>query len=353
MADVTAAVAPPRPARSISGALPVALMALLMFAIGGYAAARSPDFLSSFNLNTLLGSSGALPLALVAMAQVNALMVRGFDVSVGALMTLVVVVGSKGLLSTGEPWYTLLLGSLGIVALGIAVGLVNAGLILKVGLPSIIATLATLSVMQGVALMLRPVPGGEIDFSVTEALNTSVGFLPIAFVGVVVLAIAGDFWLYRTRDGLTTRAVGADEDSSRRLGAPSERIKWRAFVFSSLLATIAGFFLIAQVGIGDARVGSSFALTSIAAAVLGGASLAGGKGSFIGAVLGALFLSLIINILPLPNILPGFLLQWSDALPQISIGALTLLALILYQAPELWSRTRRAWSDLRRPRVAR
>src|SRR6185312_1153235 len=100
-------------------------------------------------------------------------------------------------------------------------------------------------------------------------------------------------------------------------------------------------------GIGDARVGSGYALTSIAAAVLGGASLMGGRGSFVGAVVGALFLSLIINILPLPNILPGFLREWSDALPLVSIGALTLLALVLYQSPELWSRTRAAWQDRR------
>lgn len=344
------AVPAPRPARTLPGWLPVALMALLMFAIGAYAASRSPDFLSEFNLNTLLGSSGALPLALVAMAQVNALMVGGFDVSVGALMTLVVVVGSKDLLTAGEPLYTLLLGCLALLALGIVVGLINAGLIIRVGLPSIIATLATLSVMQGIALMLRPVPGGEIDFEFTEVLNKSVGFVPIAFIGVVVLAIAGDYWLYRTSNGLTTRAVGSDEISATRLGAPTERIKWRAFVLSSLLAAIAGFFLIAQVGIGDARVGSGFALTSIAAAVLGGASLMGGKGSFIGAVVGALFLSLIINILPLPNVLPDFLLQWSDALPQICIGALTLLALILYQGPELLARARVSWDGVRRSR---
>jgi ribose transport system ATP-binding protein len=114
---------------------------------------------------------------------------------------------------------------------------------------------------------------------------------------------------------------------------------------------VAGFFLAAQVGIGDARVGSAYALTSIAAAVLGGASLAGGRGSFIGAVVGALFLSLIINIIPLPNILPGFLQEWSGALGFISVGALTLLALVLYQAPELWLKGRTAWQDYRSRRA--
>ena len=213
-------------------------------------------------------------------------------------------------------------------------------------LPSIIATLATLSVMQGIALQLRPVPEGEISSTVLDTLNTSVGFLPVAFVGVVVVAVLADLWLYRTSSGLAARAVGLDESSSRRMGAHSERVAWRAFVLSSLMAVVAGFFLAAQVGIGDARVGSGYALTSIAAAVLGGASLFGDKGSFVGAVVGALFLSLITNILPLPNILPAFLQDWSGALGYISVGVLTLLALVLHQAPELWARVRTAWQEI-------
>lgn len=346
-AATTAAPAPQR----IPGWLPLTLMVLLMLGIGAYAATRSPDFLSSFNLNTLFGSSGALPLAIVAIAQMNVLMMGGFDVSVGALMTLTVVVASHGLLTTGESWPILLLGSLALIGIGVAVGLTNAVLIRKVGLPSIIATLATLSILQGISLQLRPVPGGEISFEVLDALNTSVDFMPAAFIGIVVFAVLADLWLYRTPGGLTTRAVGLDENSARRIGAPAERINWRAYVVASVLAVVAGFFLAAQVGIGDARVGSAYALTSIAAAVLGGASLAGGRGSFIGAVVGALFLSLIINIIPLPNILPGFLQEWSGALGFISVGALTLLALVLYQAPELWLKGRTAWQDYRSRRA--
>ena len=327
--------------------MPLAMMTCLMLVIGGYAAGRNADFYSSFNLNSLLGSSGTLPLALVAMGQVNALMVGGFDVSVGALMTLIVVVGSKGLLTVGGSWWSFALGSIALLAIGLGVGVLNAFLIRKIRLPSIIATLATLSVMQGVSLVLRSVPGGEIDPQVLDKLNASVSFVPYAFVGTVILAAVWDLWLYRTAGGLEARAVGADEASSQRIGIPSEAINWRAFIACSMMATVAGFFLIAQVGIGDARVGSGFALTSIAAAVLGGASLLGGTGSYLGAVIGALFLSLIINILPLPNILPGFLLQWSDALPLICIGTFTLLALVVYQGPELWERLQLFWRDVR------
>jgi ribose transport system ATP-binding protein len=325
-------------------------MVALMLGVGAYAATRSPDFLSDFNLNTLFGSSGALPLAIVAIAQMNVLMMGGFDVSVGALMTLTVVVASHGLLTTGASWPILLAGSLALLGIGVLVGLTNAFLIRKIGLPSIIATLATLSVLQGISLQLRPEPGGEVSYEVLDALNTSVDFMPFAFIGVVVLAVVADLWLYRTSGGLATRAVGLDENSARRIGIAAGRINWRAYVLASVLAVVAGFFLAAQVGIGDARVGASYALTSIAAAVLGGASLAGGKGSFIGAVVGALFLSLIINILPLPNILPGFLQEWSGGLGFIATGTLTLLALVIYQAPALWVRLRTAWGDLRHGR---
>jgi ribose/xylose/arabinose/galactoside ABC-type transport system permease subunit len=346
------AVAISRPARKVPGWLPLALIALLMVAVGGYAAGRNAAFYSEFNLNTLFGPSGALPLALVAMGQASALMVGGFDVSVGALMTLVVCVASYSMPSTAA-WYVLLLMSLALVGIGITVGLVNAFLIRKLGIPSIIATLATLSVALGISLRLRPTPGGEISLDFADTLSSSWGFMPIAFIAVVALAALWDLWLYRSPGGLTARAVGLDETSSRQLGARSERINWRAFVLSSLMASMAGLFLAASVGIGDAKPGPSadFALKSIAAAVLGGAALSGGRGSFVGAVVGATFLALIINILPLENIVPAVLLEWRDSLDRIIIGALTLLALVVYQGPELVARLRAGWESLRARRA--
>jgi ribose/xylose/arabinose/galactoside ABC-type transport system permease subunit len=347
-----ASAAVPHKARTLPGWMPLLLMTLLMFALGGYAAGRNSAFYSDFNLNTLFGPSGALPLCLVAMGQANALMVGAFDISVGALMVLVVCVGSY-ILVPGGAWYTLLFASIGLVAMGVGVGLANAFLVRKLRMPSIIATLATLSVALGIALRLRPDPGGNIDQNWADTVSASWSWMPYAFIGVVVLAAAWDFWLYRRPGGLATRAVGLDETSSRRLGAHAERINWRAFVLSSTMAALAGLFLAASEGIGTAQPGpaTDFALKSIAAAVLGGASLGGGRGSFVGAVVGGLFLALIVNVLALPNIVPSALLDWSDALPQIIIGTLTLLALVLYQAPELVTRARTVWNDVRLSRA--
>jgi len=323
--------APPK----FRGWMPLALMGLLVIGLGAYAALSRDSFLTEYNINNLLLFT--MPLALVTIGQTNALLVGGFDVSVAALMTMCVVTASFTM-KEGEPWYELFAGALALVGVGLATGLFNATMIRVIGLPSIIATLATLSILQGAALLLRDAPAGEISSGFSSALTKSVGFMPIAFIGVVVLAVVWDFWLYRQRGGLSVRAVGLDETSARRLGTNTGRVVFLAFVVCALMATVAGFFSAALIQTGSPFIGG-YALESIVAAVLGGASLAGGRGSFIGAVLAALFLSLILNVLPL--------LQQPTEYGQIVIGALTVFALVVYQGPELWVRLRQAVNDMR------
>jgi ribose transport system ATP-binding protein len=312
----------------LRGVLPLFLMSTLIVGVGAYAGVHQSAFLTSYNLHNLLLAT--LPLALVSLGQATALLVGGFDVSVGALMTMCVVTASYTM-QPGSSWLVLSLGALALIGVGLATGLFNATLIRLFRLPSIIATLGTLSILEGTSLLLRDHPEGTINSDVITALTTSVGFVPIAFIGVVVLAVLADGWLYRTRSGLALRAVGLDETSSRRLGMGTGRTVVLAFVICSLMASIAGFYLVAEVQIGSPIIGSQ-ALESIAAAVLGGASLAGGRGSFVGTLLAALFLTLIVNVLPL--------FQQPTEYAEITIGVLILLALVLYQAPELVGRLR-------------
>lgn len=323
------------------GWMPLAFMTLLILAIGAYAAARQDAFLGEYNQRNLLLAT--MPLALVAIGQTCALLVGGFDVSVAALMTMVVVTASFTM-PAGAAWWVLLPGALALVGVGLATGVFNATLIRVLGLPSIIATLGTLSVLQGSSLLLRDHPEGPISSEVIGALTRSVGFVPIAFVGVVVLAVVADLWLYRSRAGLAMRAVGLDETSARRLGMSTGRVVFLAFVACSVMASVAAFYSAAQVQIGSPIIGG-FALESIAAAVLGGASLAGGRGSFVGALLAALFLTLISNVLPL--------FQQPTEYAQITIGGLILLALLLYQGPELVRRMRSGWQGVGRLRLRR
>jgi ribose transport system ATP-binding protein len=319
--------------------LPLALMTTLIIGLGAYAATHQDAFLTKYNLGNLLLST--MPLALVALGQTAALLVGGFDVSVAALMTMCVVVASFTL-QPDKSWPILLAGAVAVLGVGLATGVFNATLIRVLKLPSIIATLGTLSILQGLSLLLRDHPEGFINADVIEALNTSRSFVPYAFVGVVVLAVAADIWLYRTRAGLALRAVGLDDTSSRRLGMPTGRIVFLAFVICSLMAAVAGFYSAAQVQIGSPIIGN-YALESIAAAVLGGASLAGGKGSFVGTLLAALFLTEISNVLPL--------FQQPTEYAQMTIGGLILLALVLYQAPELIARLRSGWVGVGRLRA--
>lgn len=325
--------------RRLQGWLPLILMSTLIVALGAYTSVREDAFLTSYNLNNLLLAT--MPLALVSLGQATALLVGGFDVSVAALMTFCVVLASYTMTPTTSGW-GLFPGSLALLAVGLATGIFNAILIRVLRLPSIIATLGTLSILQGASLWLRDHPEGTINADLVDGLTTSVSFVPVAFVAVVVLAVLADVWLYRTRSGLALRAVGLDETSSRRLGMGTGRTIFLAFVVCSVMASIAGFYSAAQVQIGSPIIGN-YALESIAAAVLGGASLAGGRGSFVGALLAALFLALIGNVLPL--------FQQPTEYSEITIGVLILLALVLYKSPELVSRLRTSWGGVGRLRA--
>ena len=316
--------------------MPIAFLGLLILGLGAYAGITQDAFLTEYNLNNLLLTT--MPLALVALGQSNALLVGGFDVSVAALMTFCVVTASYTM-TPDDTGLALVVGALALVGVGLATGVFNATLIRILHLPSIIATLGTLSILQGASLLLRESPEGPINAEVVELLTTSIGFVPVAFVAVIVLAMLGDVWLYRTRSGLAMRAVGMDETSSRRLGMGTGQMVFLAFVACSVMASLAAFYSAAQVQIGSPIIGS-YALDSIAAAVLGGASLAGGRGSFVGTLLAALFLTLIGNVLPLFN--------QPTEYAQMTIGVLILLALILYQGPELLARLRTSWQGVGR-----
>jgi len=326
-------------ARRLQGWLPLVLMTTLIVALGAYASVKQDAFLTSYNLGNLLLTT--MPLILVSLGQATALLVGGFDVSVAALMTFCVVVASFTL-TPETSRLGMIPGAAVLVAIGLGTGLFNALLIRILRLPSIIATLGTFSILEGASLLLRDHPEGTINADLVSGLTRSVSFVPLAFIAVVALAVAADIWLYRSRTGLALRAVGLDETSARRLGMRTGRTVILAFVACSVMASIAGFYLAAQVQIGSPIIGN-YGLESIAAAVLGGASLGGGRGSYVGTLLAALFLSLIDNVLPL--------FQQPTEYSEITIGVLILAALVLYKSPELVARLRTSWGGVGRLRT--
>jgi ribose transport system ATP-binding protein len=300
----------------------LAVLALLMLAIGAVTAAQNPTFLSELSLKNVLLI--ATPLTAVAIAQYFVLLVGGIDVSVGATMSLSVVVMSY-LVNTGGVFPNLFVAIGAAIALGVVVGLINAWLVERMKLSAVIATIATLGIVTGVALTLRPTPGGAISYELMSALTRSVGIFPIALLVLAVLVIVGDILLRRTGLGLRVRAVGINGLYANRLGIRATAIRGGAYVLCAILAAIAGVLLAAQVGIGDASVGEIYTLLAIAAPVIGGASLLGGRGTLIGALLGAVMLALLMTL--------ATVLRISQGVNLLFIGGITLIALLTYVLP--------------------
>ncbi|MEZ5668355.1 MAG: ATP-binding cassette domain-containing protein [Alphaproteobacteria bacterium] len=335
--DGAPAATSPRPGIRDRWWSPLVFMALLVLLVGAFATSQADTFLTTLNARHLLLAT--VPLALVAMAQLNALLVGGFDMSVGSLMS-VTVVSASFLIAAEASAFAVVAGTLACLAIGVAVGVVNGGMIRRLRINPVITTIATLSVLQGIALYLRPTPAGFVSPEFVDVLTTRVWFVPCSILVLIAFAVAADWWLYRSRGGLALRATGFREEAARRNGVRTGLVHIRAYAVSGLLAAFAGLFLASEVGVGHPTVGATYTLIGIAAAVLGGAALTGGRGSFLGALLGALFFALIINIMPF--------LGMSTAFGSILSGALTLIAVLLYAGKLPLVRLRR----LMRPRPA-
>jgi cytosine/adenosine deaminase-related metal-dependent hydrolase/ribose/xylose/arabinose/galactoside ABC-type transport system permease subunit len=317
--------------------MPVVLQILLLVGLLLYANSRFPGFLRSTNVEQILIL--ALPLIVVTMGQTFALLVGYLDLSVAGMIGLGVVIASfqiGPLASTPEVllWVGL------IVLCGAALGLVNAALVRGLKIPSIIATLATLSILDGISLTLRPSAQGIINADLVSVLRTSVGPIPVAFIVLVVGAGLLDLWLHTSGSGLEVRAVGFDDRSAKRAGSRTIWVRVRALLLSAVLAAVASFFVMSRSPIGNAAVGAPFALNSITAAVLGGASLAGGRATFVGGLVAALLLAVILTVLPYLGLTPA------DG-PMI-IGLLLVAGIVLYQAGDIKELVKRNYKRARR-----
>ncbi len=317
--------------------MPVALQVLLVTGLLVYTSSRFPGFINSFNVEQILIL--ALPLIVAAMAQTHALLVGYLDLSVGGMIGLGVVTASF-LIGAEASASQIIVGIVVILLIGVVVGLVNAGLIRGLKIPSIIATLATLSILDGIALTLRPTAQGVISEDLISILTATIGPIPIAFIVVVVAAALLDVWLHASGSGLELRAVGFDDRSAKRGGVRTNWLRVRALVLSALLAAVAAFFVMGRSPIGNASVGSTFALNSITAAVLGGAALSGGRATFLGGTVAAILLALILTVLPYLGLSP-------DDGPMI-IGVLLLLGVVLFQMGDIKELVKRNYKRARR-----
>jgi len=288
-------------------------------------AANHPKGLDA-NVATTAANKGVL-LAIVAMAQTLVVLTSGIDLSVGMVMVLANCLAST--IVVGSPLMTAL-GVAGVLLAGCVCGAINALVVIVGRLQPIVTTIATGSVYYGVALALRPVPGGDVNTALADALTGQLpGGIPASLV--LLLALVACVWLplRRSVTGRAIYAVGSSEAAAYMSGVPIRRAKFVAYTLSGLLAAMAGLFVtfITYTGEASAANGSTYTLYSIAAVVLGGVSLFGGSGSAIGAIFGALMFRTIGDLLFVFNVEPLWqpLFQGVVLAAAVCLGALRLL----------------------------
>jgi ribose transport system ATP-binding protein len=270
-------------------AVPLALVTLLL---GLYVYSQNENFISVYNIYNIFLLATAL--GFIALGQTIALLIGGIDLSVGPLAGFLVVVASF-FITDDSSTSMILLGFLLMFAGAVTTGLVNGILIRFANFTPIAATLAMYIAIQGFSFLLRDNPDGYINTTVTDWVNWQWGPFPVAFLALVATALGAEYALRKTKAGWRLRAVGSDEEAARRLGTRVDPTFIGGYIACSLLTAIGAVMLMTQIGVGDPRQGVNYTLSSITAVVLGGTSLTGGRGTFIGTVLGAVLLTEVLN----------------------------------------------------------
>ncbi|MCW6511369.1 ABC transporter permease [Lichenifustis flavocetrariae] len=295
---------------------------IVIFAL--YAAKHDGGFTG--NVAQTAANKGVL-LAFVAIGQCFVVLTAGIDLSVGAVFILADCLAST--LVTGSP-LAVAFGVVAVLVAGLACGLVNGLIVVYGRLQPIVATIATGAIYFGLALWVRPEPGGDIDSNLADAVTGQLpGGIPSSLV--LLLAIILLVWVPFRRSvmGRAVYAVGSSEASAYMSGLPIRRAKLLAYGFAGLFSAVGGLMLsfITYSGEASATNASTYTLNSIAAVVIGGVSLFGGAGSAIGAVFGALIFRTINDLLFVFDLDPLWqpLFLGLVLLAAVSFGSLRLL----------------------------
>lgn len=280
-----------------------------------------PRGLSTYVLT--IWSNQTTLLVFAALAQFFVVIVRGIDLSVGATIALTNVIASYVLDGSSVP---IALGVVIIFASGAICGLLSGVFVAYLNVPSIIATLATGAIFNGIALWLRPTPGGSINEALSEALTYANGPIPTSLIIIIAILLVGSYLMRRSSFGLSLYAVGSSEHAAELTGIKTKRIRLFAHIASGLCAAAGGFYVAMVTSTGDAGIAPSYTLNSIAAIVLGGVSLAGGIGNIFGVIIGAMLLKIIASLMFFSGIPPlaqpffeGLVLALAIAAGSISI----------------------------------
>ena len=280
------------------------LLALAVLILFGWL--RYDNFLGLFNISTVLRYNSMF--ALVALGMCFVIMAGGIDLSVGATAALGSVVAAL-LSAHGDPHNGtgMLIGALGGIAIGLCVGLINAFIIVRLRILPFIATLATMLAARGAALALARDESVAVSY---DSGFTDLGQGDLSIFGLAapmpaiiagLLYIAGSIILNFTSTGRAVLAIGGNEDASRLMGLPVNRVKTLVYAASGALSGLAGVILASQFGAGQPIEGVGWELFAIASVVVGGTLLTGGLGSIGATLAGVMLLGLIFNVLNFEN----------------------------------------------------
>jgi ribose transport system permease protein len=281
-------------------------------------AAVSPFFLKERNLVNIITAASIT--SILAVGQFFVIVTGGIDLSVGSLAALATVV-SAILLANHQPAAVAALVTLLICG---TIGFINGLVIVYAGITPFIATLAMLSVVEGFSYIIQT---GELiqisDQGFAGFFAGSVGPVPAPVIIFVVITAIAAFVMGNTTFGRELYAIGGNREAARLSGLPLSRDLLLAYVISGFLAGLAGLMLAAQLLEGSSLIGKGYELDSIAAVVVGGASLFGGSGDPIRAVIGGLIIATILNIMNLMGI---------QSQPQLVIKGLVILVAVFFSS---------------------
>jgi ribose transport system ATP-binding protein len=297
----------------------VLLLSLLLL-VSCYTATQSRYFLTERNMGNL--AIEVVPLALVAIGQMAVILLGGVDLSVGPAMSLTTTLASYVIVNN----HAEVAGVILCLIAGLSIGGLNSFLILSLRIPDLISTLATYSLVLGLALIVRPSPGGNVSETFSDLITMRIGWIPVAGAVVLLISGLGELCLVRSKIGVRLYATGSRPEAAFVAGTPVGRVRLLAYLFSGLMAAVAGLVIAARIGSGDPQAGAQFTLSSIAAVVVGGTSVFGGRGTMIGTFLGAILLVLLQDALNQLHVTAYYQYIWT--------GTLLLVAVALYSINE-------------------
>lgn len=283
-------------------------------------AVLSPFFLSLSNfLNIFLATS---TIGILAIGATVILSAAGLDLSLGSVMGFSGIAGAYLVVILEMPWPFAIVGALGAGALA---GAINGFLITKTRMPAFIVTLGMLGIARGFALIFSP-NGGAIYGLPAPVIYLGQGRplgIPTPVIILALTAVIAHYMLAYAPFGRHTLAMGDSEAAARATGIPVERLRWKLYILSGFMAGLAGLVFMARVNAGDPTAGVNYELTAITAAIIGGTSLFGGKGSILGTMVGALIMGVLQNGLTL--------LAVQSFWQQVAIGVVLILAVYIDQ----------------------